>query len=118
MSCCTRLELAPPDGARHDRQRTLNAINPAEAVEEKVSLDRFGLWLGFHNVDQTVSDRARLCRDSASTCRRRLMAEAKMVDHPRAPRRRVAWQHQDLAGASANRPADDTGWRLRARGPR
>lgn len=29
------------------------AINPGEAVEEKVSLsDRFGLWLGFHNVDQ------------------------------------------------------------------
>src|SRR5437879_4336543 len=29
------------------------AINPAEAVEEKVSLsDRFGLWLGFHNADQ------------------------------------------------------------------
>lgn len=29
------------------------AINPSEAVEEKVSLsDRFGLWLGFHNCDQ------------------------------------------------------------------
>ena len=29
------------------------AINPGEAVEEKVSLsDRFGLWLGFHNCDQ------------------------------------------------------------------
>ncbi len=29
------------------------AINPAEAVEEKVSLsDRFGLWIGFHNADQ------------------------------------------------------------------
>ena len=29
------------------------AINPSEAVEEKVSLsDRFGLWLGFHNMDQ------------------------------------------------------------------
>ncbi len=29
------------------------AINPAEATEEKVSLsDRFGLWLGFHNIDQ------------------------------------------------------------------
>ena len=29
------------------------AINPGEAVEEKVSLsDRFGLWLGFHLVDQ------------------------------------------------------------------
>jgi uncharacterized protein len=31
------------------------AINPGEAVEEKVSLsDRFGLWLGFHNVDQAT----------------------------------------------------------------
>src|SRR6266487_4489329 len=29
------------------------AIHTSEAVEEKVSLsDRFGLWLGFHNVDQ------------------------------------------------------------------
>lgn len=29
------------------------AINPAEAVEEKVSLsDRFGLWLGFHSCSQ------------------------------------------------------------------
>ena len=29
------------------------AINPSEAIEEKVSLsDRFGLWLGFHNCDQ------------------------------------------------------------------
>ena len=29
------------------------AINPGEAVEEKVSLsDRFGLWLGFHPCDQ------------------------------------------------------------------
>ena len=29
------------------------AITPSEAVEEKVSLsDRFGLWLGFHSVDQ------------------------------------------------------------------
>ena len=29
------------------------AINPGEAVEEKVSLsDRFGLWLGFHGCGQ------------------------------------------------------------------
>lgn len=29
------------------------AISPGESVEEKVSLsDRFGLWLGFHNIDQ------------------------------------------------------------------
>src|SRR6202008_2981541 len=30
-----------------------SAINPGEAVEEKVSLsDRFGLWLGFHRRSQ------------------------------------------------------------------
>ncbi|VAW22009.1 ATP-DEPENDENT PROTEASE SUBUNIT, partial [hydrothermal vent metagenome] len=30
-----------------------SAINPSEAVEEKISLsDRFGLWLGFHNCTQ------------------------------------------------------------------
>src|SRR5258707_14563855 len=35
-----------------DNERS-TAINPSEAVEEKVSLsDRFGLWLGFHNADQ------------------------------------------------------------------
>ena len=44
---------------RHLMPRTMienersSAINPSEAVEEKVSLsDRFGLWLGFHNCDQ------------------------------------------------------------------
>ena len=32
---------------------TSTAINPSEAVQEKVSLsDRFGLWLGFHNCSQ------------------------------------------------------------------
>ncbi len=31
------------------------AINPNEAVEEKISLsDRFGLWLGFHSCDQAT----------------------------------------------------------------
>ena len=35
-----------------DNERS-TAINPGEAVEEKVSLsDRFGLWIGFHNCDQ------------------------------------------------------------------
>ena len=35
---------------RGERQ---TAINPTEAVEEKVSLsDRFGLWLGFHACNQ------------------------------------------------------------------
>ena len=32
---------------------TGSAINPSEAIEEKISLsDRFGLWIGFHSVDQ------------------------------------------------------------------
>ena len=32
---------------------TSTAINPSEAIEEKVSLsDRFGLWIGFHNCSQ------------------------------------------------------------------
>jgi predicted AAA+ superfamily ATPase len=35
-----------------DNERS-TAINPGEAVEEKVSLsDRFGLWLGFHKCSQ------------------------------------------------------------------
>jgi len=35
-----------------DNERS-TAIHAGEAVEEKVSLsDRFGLWLGFHNLDQ------------------------------------------------------------------
>ena len=37
-----------------DNERS-SAINPGEAVEEKVSLsDRFGLWLGFHACDQAT----------------------------------------------------------------
>lgn len=35
-----------------DNERS-SAINPSEAVEEKISLsDRFGLWIGFHSLDQ------------------------------------------------------------------
>ncbi|MBI3112935.1 MAG: ATP-binding protein, partial [Rhodospirillales bacterium] len=45
-----RRHLMPRDMIDNERS---TAINPAEAVEEKVSLsDRFGLWLGFHNCDQ------------------------------------------------------------------
>jgi hypothetical protein len=40
----------PRDMMENERS---TAINPSEAVEEKVSLsDRFGLWLGFHNCGQ------------------------------------------------------------------
>jgi uncharacterized protein len=45
-----RRHLMPRDMIENERS---SAINPNEAVEEKVSLsDRFGLWLGFHNCDQ------------------------------------------------------------------
>jgi predicted AAA+ superfamily ATPase len=45
-----RRHLMPRDMMENERS---TAINPSEAVEEKVSLsDRFGLWLGFHNCSQ------------------------------------------------------------------
>lgn len=45
-----RRHLMPRQMIENERS---SAINPAEAVEEKVSLsDRFGLWLGFHPCSQ------------------------------------------------------------------
>ena len=45
-----RRHLMPRDMVENERS---TAINPSEAVEEKVSLsDRFGLWLGLHNCSQ------------------------------------------------------------------
>ncbi|MBZ9935465.1 ATP-binding protein [Mesorhizobium sp. BR1-1-16] len=45
-----RRHLLPRDMMENERS---TAINPSEAVEEKVSLsDRFGLWLGFHKCSQ------------------------------------------------------------------
>jgi Predicted ATPase (AAA+ superfamily) len=47
-----RRHLMPREMIENERS---TAINPAEAVEEKVSLsDRFGLWLGFHAIDQAT----------------------------------------------------------------
>jgi predicted AAA+ superfamily ATPase len=45
-----RRHMMPRDMMENERS---TAINPSEAVEEKVSLsDRFGLWLGFHHCGQ------------------------------------------------------------------
>ncbi len=45
-----RRHLLPRDMMDNERS---TAINPGEAVEEKISLsDRFGLWLGFHKCSQ------------------------------------------------------------------
>lgn len=84
-----------------DNERS-TAINPGEAVEEKVSLsDRFGLWLGFHNLDQETyfqiieSYAAHHALDDTN-----LRAQALEWSMTRGARSgRVAWQFiQDLAG--------------------
>jgi uncharacterized protein len=80
------------------------AINPGEAIEEKVSLsDRFGLWLGFHRCSQdeylamvdgyVAHFRIRVKPDD-------LRSEALEWATTRGARSgRVAWQYvQDLAG--------------------
>jgi predicted AAA+ superfamily ATPase len=85
------------------------AINPSEAVEEKVSLsDRFGIWLGFHNVDQDtyftiIEGYAR--RYGIDIPREQLEAEANEWSVTRGSRSgRVAWQFvQELAGRTGKR---------------
>jgi hypothetical protein len=86
-----------------DNERS-TAINPGEAVEEKVSLsDRFGLWLGFHNCDQQTflaMVEGYVAHYGLSVERGPLHAEAKEWAVTRGSRSgRVAWQFiQDLAG--------------------
>lgn len=84
-----------------DNERS-SAINPGEAVEEKVSLsDRFGLWLGFHNLDQEtffqiVESYAGHYGLDATDIRAQAL-EWSMTRGARSGR--VAWQFiQDLAG--------------------
>jgi uncharacterized protein len=80
------------------------AINPGEAVEEKVSLsDRFGLWLGFHRCSQDeylamVAGYVGYYRIPMNG--EKLRAEALEWATTRGSRSgRVAWQYvQDLAG--------------------
>ena len=97
-----RRHLMPREMIENERS---TAINPAESVEEKVSLsDRFGLWLGFHGLDQPtyLADRRRLCRPLPAVALPRdvLHAEAIAWAAGRGARSgRVAWQYiQDLAG--------------------
>ncbi len=86
-----------------DNERA-TAINPGEAVEEKVSLsDRFGLWIGFHNCSQ--DDYLGMVRGYAeyyglAAPQERLRAEALEWAMTRGSRSgRVAWQYiQDFAG--------------------
>ena len=81
-----------------------SAVNPGEAVEEKVSLsDRFGLWLGFHSCDQQTYlaiVRGYVARYRLPIDEEALAREASEWALTRGSRSgRVAWQFvQDLAG--------------------
>ena len=81
-----------------------SAINPSEAVEEKVSLsDRFGLWLGFHPCDQDQylqMIRGYCDAHGVEIDAETLRAEAIEWQATRGSRSgRVAWQYfVDLAG--------------------
>ncbi|UUP19326.1 ATP-binding protein [Nitratireductor thuwali] len=96
-----RRHLLPRDMIENERS---TAINPSEAVEEKVSLsDRFGLWLGFHKCSQdeylsmiqSYASYHELPVDAAN-----LRADALEWATTRGSRSgRVAWQFiQELAG--------------------
>jgi predicted AAA+ superfamily ATPase len=101
-----RRHLLPRDMMDNERS---TAINPGEAVEEKVSLsDRFGLWLGFHKCSQDeyldmvygYMDHLGLPADRES-----VRADALEWATTRGSRSgRTAWQFiQDLAGRLGRR---------------
>ncbi len=101
-----RRHLMPRDMIENERS---TAINPGEAVEEKVSLsDRFGLWLGFHpcSQDDYLAMIDGYCAAyGLSPDAEKLRAEAIEWQATRGSRSgRVAWQFfTDLAGRSGVR---------------
>jgi hypothetical protein len=96
-----RRHLMPRDMIENERS---TAINPAEAVEESVSMsDRFGLWLGFHSIDQETYHaivKGYAERYGLDLPPDQVRAEAAEWSITRGSRSgRVAWQFiQDLAG--------------------
>jgi len=101
-----RRHLMPRDMMENERS---TAINPSEAVEEKVSLsDRFGLWLGFHNCgqdDYLAMIDAYAAHYGIALERSSLHARALAWSGTRGARSgRVAWQFmQDIAGETGKR---------------
>ena len=101
-----RRHLMPRDMIENERS---TAINPSEAVEEKVSLsDRFGLWLGFHHCDQDTyfaMIEGYAARHGLDIPVEQLQREANEWSITRGSRSgRVAWQYiQDLAGRLGKR---------------
>ena len=109
-----RRHLMPRDMIENERS---TAINPAEAIEEKISLsDRFGLWIGFHGIDQATylaMVGAYAADRGLAVAPDRLRAEAIEWSVGRGARSgRVAWQFvEDLSGrlsmAGTSRHEDD-----------
>ncbi len=103
-----RRHLMPRDMIDNERS---TAINPGEAVEEKVSLsDRFGLWLGFHPCSQDdylEMIRGYCAAHGVTVPEDRLRAEAIEWQATRGARSgRVAWQFFcDLAAREGVRVA-------------
>ncbi len=96
-----RRHLMPRDMIENERS---TAINPSEAVDEKVSLsDRFGLWLGFHPCSQSdyLEMVRRYCTEyGVAFDDDSLLSQAIEWQQTRGARSgRVAWQFfVDLAG--------------------
>ncbi|MGB3540321.1 MAG: ATP-binding protein [Mesorhizobium sp.] len=96
-----RRHLLPRDMIDNERS---TAINPGEAIEEKISLsDRFGLWLGFHKCSQDdylAMVEGYVHHYGLAVDAETLRAEALEWATTRGSRSgRVAWQFtQDLAG--------------------
>jgi predicted AAA+ superfamily ATPase len=101
-----RRHLMPRDMIDNERS---SAVNPGEAVEEKISLsDRFGLWLGFHACDQQTylaMIRGYVEHYQIEIDEAELVREANEWAVTRGGRSgRVAWQFvQDLAGRLQHR---------------
>ena len=96
-----RRHLMPRDMVENEQS---TAINPSESVEEKVSLsDRFGLWIGFHNISQEIYLDiviAYVNEYKIPIEKEKLKSEALEWSITRGARSgRVAWQFiQDIAG--------------------
>jgi hypothetical protein len=101
-----RRHLMPREMIENERS---TAIHPDEAIDEKISLsDRFGLWLGFHNVSQ--GDYLDIVRGYArhfalKVAPQELERRALEWSLTRGSRSgRVAWQFiEDLAGELGRR---------------
>ena len=89
-----RRHLMPRDMIENERS---SAIHTDESVEEKISLsDRFGLWIGFHNLSQNnyIEIVKKYCDEYNLTFNEKIKNECKQWSLERGNRTgRTAWQY-------------------------